>query len=552
MKKNFTVNISGIMFHIDDDAYEKLEKYLESIKSHYRNSEGAEDILSDIEARIAEMLQEKLSEEKKVITLTDIEEVIKIMGQPYEFEAEPADEGPAPRSTRPRRLFRDTDNRILAGVCSGMGAYFNTDPLWFRLAFIALTFVGGTGLLIYIILWLAVPEAITTAEKLEMQGQEVTIATIEKKIREEFSHLEDKINDLTDKAREVVKKKSTIPSRNLKKAGNGIGKLLKKLGRFILGITGGLLILIGIMLTLAFLSIFLNFDNINMLNLSFSATEPSAFFRFLDVIFISHYEIILAILGAGFLIGIPLLMLIIAGIKMIFDIKSSFRIINTLAFVFWILGLILCGIITIHVVQDFDHRVTTKQEITVTPLTGEAIYFNLQAKEHYQDVVSHHDDHFMGELDRIFINENNEMIIDEPVINIIASEDDKIHASYLASARGRSLSLARKRANRILYDIYQSDSSFSFDPFYRLHPGDEWRQQRLTVQIEIPPGGKIIIHKNILRYIRDNEQRLSGRMGDRILIMTEKGLAIQESNNSTGYTSPTRYKINLIGMIRPI
>lgn len=208
MKKNTTVNISGYNFYIEEDAYDMLDKYLKEIQAHYKDEKGADEILSDIEARIAEMLSEKISDKKQVITLTDIKEIICIMGQPYEFEKEDStDDHNAPGDfKRPKRLFRDADDKMLGGICSGLGAYFDTDPIWFRLLFFGLIFVGGSGILIYLILWIVVPQARTTAEKLEMKGEPVNISTIEKKIREELSHIESKLNDLSEKARKAYKK----------------------------------------------------------------------------------------------------------------------------------------------------------------------------------------------------------------------------------------------------------------------------------------------------------------------------------------------------------
>jgi len=209
MKKNITVNISGIIFHIDEDAYERLNKYLDSIKKHYKTSEGAGEIFNDIETRIADLLKEKLNDKKQVITIEDVEGVITVMGQPHEFEADEADEESQKtyRASRSKRLFRDPDNKIIAGVASGLGAYLKADPLIFRLIFVALIFVGGSGLIIYLLMWIFVPEALTTADKLEMEGADINISTIEKKIKEEINRLETKLNDLTDKAKQAYKKK---------------------------------------------------------------------------------------------------------------------------------------------------------------------------------------------------------------------------------------------------------------------------------------------------------------------------------------------------------
>ena len=210
MKKNFTVNISGLIFHMDDDAYQKLDRYMDSIKKHYKNSDGAEEIITDIETRIADLLQEKLSDKKQVITIDDINDVVKVMGQPYEFESSETYENVETDfepGKRPKRFYRDPDNKIIGGVSAGMGAYFRVDPLWFRVAFVALCFAGGSGLIAYFILWILIPEAQSTAEKLEMQGEKVNIENIEKKIKTEIKDIEEKLTDLTDKAKQAYKKK---------------------------------------------------------------------------------------------------------------------------------------------------------------------------------------------------------------------------------------------------------------------------------------------------------------------------------------------------------
>ena len=213
MKKTFTINISGIIFHIDEDAYEKLNKYLRTIKRHFSGTDGADEIINDIEMRIAEILQGKLSEKKEVINFTDVEEVISIMGEPSEFDdtEEEKGESGAPRESETyryqKRLYRDPENKILGGVSSGLGAYFNIDPVWIRLLFVLLTVFSGIGILIYIVMWIVVPVASSTAERLEMRGEPVNISNIEKSIREEVDHLKSKLNDLTDEAKKTFKKK---------------------------------------------------------------------------------------------------------------------------------------------------------------------------------------------------------------------------------------------------------------------------------------------------------------------------------------------------------
>ncbi len=214
MKKTFTVNISGIVFNIDEDAYSVLNDYLQSIKKHFANTDGRDEIISDIESRIAEILTESITDTKEVISIEDIEKVIKAIGLPNEFEIDEEEPIAKQRSTgrsgkETKRLYRDPDNTMISGVCGGLGAYFHTDPVWFRLAFVILAFAGvGTGVLIYIVLWAVIPLAGSTAEKLEMRGERVDLSNIEKSIRQEIDNLKDKFNDFTQEAKNTYKKKS--------------------------------------------------------------------------------------------------------------------------------------------------------------------------------------------------------------------------------------------------------------------------------------------------------------------------------------------------------
>ncbi len=200
MKKTISINLGGMVFNIDEDAYQLLDDYLQSVKSHYADDSAASEILEDIEARLAELFRERLSGNGEVITRLLTNEVIGIMGYPEDFmeEAVPGEQYRS-RRTRYRRIYRDPDNQIVAGVCGGLGAYFNVDPLVFRILFIAITLLGGAGILIYLILWIVVPVARTTAQKLEMHGEPVNVSNIGKKVREEFDHVKENVKNVKNK-----------------------------------------------------------------------------------------------------------------------------------------------------------------------------------------------------------------------------------------------------------------------------------------------------------------------------------------------------------------
>ena len=212
MKKTLNINIRGIIFNIDEDAYQELNKYLSEINRHYRQKPGYEDIVSDIENRIVELFQEKLNDSKQVITIGDIHEIIGKLGHPTDFEQELRDDEPTGSSggtiPGPKRLYRDPFNRVIGGVCSGLGYYFRVDPIWFRLAFVLALILFGTGILLYLILWIILPPARTTSERLNMQGDPVNVSNIEKAVREEMHEVKDKLDDLAQQAKETFRKKS--------------------------------------------------------------------------------------------------------------------------------------------------------------------------------------------------------------------------------------------------------------------------------------------------------------------------------------------------------
>lgn len=210
MKKTLVINIRGIVFHIDEDAYDKLNAYLGEISQHFKSKKGHDDIINDIENRIVELFQQKLTDKKQVINIEDVDKVIGVMGHPSDFDQDSEDESTSyvnSKKKEPKRLFRDIDNRVVGGVCSGLGAYFNIDQLWFRIGFIVSVFIGGAGALVYLVLWIITPPAKTVSEKLEMQGDPVTISNIEKAFKEEMNELKDKLDDLTEQAKQTFRKK---------------------------------------------------------------------------------------------------------------------------------------------------------------------------------------------------------------------------------------------------------------------------------------------------------------------------------------------------------
>jgi len=203
MKKAIRIHISGYIFNIDEDAYFELKKWLDKISSQYKNEKDGDEIISDIEMRVAELFQDKVGDEGAV-SIAEVNSIIKTMGQPEDFEETLEEENKNTKQKetftekkkirRDKRLFRDDENNIIAGVCSGLGYYLGIDPVLIRLAFILTVFMGGFGVIIYIILWIVSPKASSTTQKLEMMGEPVNISNIEKAIKEELEYFKEKFS----------------------------------------------------------------------------------------------------------------------------------------------------------------------------------------------------------------------------------------------------------------------------------------------------------------------------------------------------------------------
>lgn len=188
MKKTLTINISGTVFHIEEDAYEMLHNYTTTLKNYFGKDDEGKEIVADIEARIAEIFTQKASEKRQAITLEWVEELIETLGTPENFSDEAGEAEPlAGQKSRKRKLYRDPEQTVLGGVCGGLAAYFNMDPVVIRLIAVLLALVtSGAGVLVYLVLWIIVPKAVTTTQRLEMKGEEVTVKNIEKFLRDEM------------------------------------------------------------------------------------------------------------------------------------------------------------------------------------------------------------------------------------------------------------------------------------------------------------------------------------------------------------------------------
>ena len=244
MKKTININLAGFVFYIDEDAYEALQKYLNNIRTYLGSTEGREEIIDDIESRIAELFSEK---QKQVITLIEVNEVIEVMGQPEDYMSEEEPEEKAAGQQSNKRLYRDPDNTVLGGVCSGVGHYLSIDAVWIRLIFLAMVW-SGVFILFYFILWAIIPKAETTAQKLEMKGKAATFSNIEDYVRKGYENVKDDFKNVDfkgagEKAKQGASGFFAFLGELISKLFSALGKLLNLIAN-ILGKLLGVIILI--------------------------------------------------------------------------------------------------------------------------------------------------------------------------------------------------------------------------------------------------------------------------------------------------------------------
>jgi phage shock protein PspC (stress-responsive transcriptional regulator) len=187
MKITLSINLGGYSFNIDEDAYAELKRYIRNLELHFAGEESSSEILSDIETRMAELFRTKITTYKQVITIEDVRQAESVMGTPEDISDNDG-RSASEKFSSPgyHRMYRDTDNRIIGGVCAGMGSYWDIDSVIIRIIFVALILAGGIGALVYLILYIVLPEAKTTAQKIEMKGDPVNIHNIKDAVKKEF------------------------------------------------------------------------------------------------------------------------------------------------------------------------------------------------------------------------------------------------------------------------------------------------------------------------------------------------------------------------------
>ena len=531
MNRTITMNLSGIIFHIEEDAYEKLNKYLATIKGYFKDSDGRDEIMNDIEARIAEMLQEKVSNTKQAVLITDLENVISMMGKPEDFAGENAhqenssnnqtsNEGKSSYTNgKRRRVFRDPDEKILGGVCSGISNYFDIDPIWLRAAFAISFFVFGSGLLLYIILCIILPKAKTTAEKLEMRGEKVDVNNIGKAVNEEFKDFSKRMKDFGD---EVGSKEN---KDRIKSSAHNFFDFLGDVFHNIFRIVGKIFVIffvfLAIILMVGLLATFFGRGTISVFGVhSFSLYE------FRNAFLPSDVPVELIVITLILLIGVPLLSIIYKGIKHLFGIKEKNKIVKYTANALWLGGVALLVYIGYSVAQDFSEEASSTQYVEIKQPVSQVLYLDLKPMADDIESYRHHGKINFGDWS-IISKDDGAYKLAYPRLDIVASETDSFQLEVIKTANGFDKKDASARARNINYEITEKDSTIWFDSFYEVGDKEKLRAQDVQVILKVPMNKTIYLSDRMEKMIFDIKnihKVIDSDMTGRRWIMTKKGL----------------------------
>ena len=529
MNKTININLGGFFFHIDEIAYQKLRTYLASIsKSLSDDAHGKNEIIADIEARISELLSEKITDARQVVSEGDIEDIIVIMGQPEDYtEAEEvysdASYSYKRNSASGKKLFRDGDDKFLGGVASGIAHYFDIDTIWVRLLFLIVTVAGvGAGILVYIALWILLPEAKTTAEKLQMEGEAVNIDNIEKKIREEFTNVSESFRNAANQASEKIKDGAsgfsekmgqTFSAKTKKNNGlqdflNAIGEIamvfFKILGKFM----GVLFVIFGAAVILSLIIGGFSLGSFEFLNID------GDFISYPDFFYEATLPRWLLTLSLFTLAGIPFLVLLVLGLRMLSsNIKKFSKITAITLLVVWFMALLT--IIFTGVEFGASHAnygkstsnnpldIIKKDTLVLKMINNDVLY--------YQDNLKRSSKKHEVAIDGILMMYTNDIRLD-----VKKSNTEYAYFIIQKESYGRNRIKASKNAEKIKYEYTITDNEIVFDAFFLSDLKNIFKDEEIDITVFIPENATIYFDNSVKNFLSDVKNK--GNIYDKEMI----------------------------------
>jgi len=497
MEKTIIINIGNTIIHIEESAYELLKAYLNEVKQHFSNHADDLEIVTDIENRIAELLAEQLAEQKKqVVDAADVNSVVAQMGRVQDFDsAEENEEEPIinagyQHQYTEKKLYRDMDDRVVAGVCSGIAHYINTEAKWIRLAMLLFTFLGGAGLLIYGILWVIMPKATSRLEKMEMKGEPANLQGFQKNLDEELQAVKERLSEVNRHAQPLFAR-----------FGMFIGEFFEWLGRFIAGtgkvifkVIAGFIILFGILFLLTLI----------IGAAAFQGFWDASIYEYFPFSVINDGSRGVILFSAFIVLFVPILALVLFSIRVAFNKQAINKILSFALLIVWLVGVAIAGYQAAKISSEFKQHAELTQTVDLKSFTTYVIDIDKSKYFSHEDSIAY----------RINRNSKNQIVVEDyengPFvspnnirININKSETSASRLITKFESQGKTFPSALQNAQNINYTYDLKDSVFVFNPRFQLNKGTIWRNQEVHLNLEIPVGTRVIIKQDSYRYINN-------------------------------------------------
>jgi len=486
MYKTISIHLQGTPFQIEEGAYEILRNYLDRLKKVLHNQKGSDEILQDVELRIAELFTKQLLPSKKVIEQTMVEEVLEILGNPEIFgEDEPIREKESfstSETSVDKRLFRDEENAILGGVLAGFANYMNWDVTVIRAVYVLLIIFGGFGFPLYIVLWIITPKAKTSFEKLQMKGKPVNLESMKSEIENAADRIQKKSKAWTNKIREE----------------NGLQNGLKKLVRVISVFFGLVALMSGTAFFIA--AIVFLFGDPDFIPAQING-EFMSLGDFGTLILESPTDSDYLIWGIIFTASSVIGLLWLTGIRAIFAFKSSIIRYSSFILIFMmVVGIILLSLTGAKTGRAFAINGEIEKDLFTVDTTVLNLNFEHATgvdKQGYKTI---------SRGDRGVIKVANKRIYLHGIeIEYRKSTDSIFHIKQYFTANGRDHQTAILKAKNIDFKANLIGKTVQANTFYTFPVQDKLRDQKVKLIVEVPQNGQVKVNGKIVYPFLEDE-----------------------------------------------
>ncbi len=514
MNRIISINIKGLIFQIEEDAFDQLDQYLRRLKKHFSQEDSHSEILDDIESRIAEMLSREPGVNNSV-SLKRVNEIIEQMGEPAEFaeEEEKASGESYHYYSRARKLYRDGESKMLGGVCSGLGAYFDLDPLWIRIAFLFAFFTFGTGLLLYLILWVLLPEARTPSERLEMRGEPINVDNIEKSVKAEFNRIKKNFNETEWKER---------TSRAANQAGDGLKSAFKTLLSIALKFIGAGLVFGSLAVLVVCGLIYFGF---------LTDLFRTPFYPFFSNLFEDALTGVLFQVFLVLLFLLPVVAILYSGLKLLLGASLSTPWIGRIIGGLWGLSLLATIGLVFYLSNSWRDHASLSEDISLQ--TSDTFHIQSTNQVIFSQKFYNLEFGQSRGIRGIYALENDSL--KRPVklnIHVISTGAPSMKATR--HSNGESYEKAASLASNIRHELAITENTLVFNPYYAVPESDVWKNQQMEYDLYLPIGTTVVFGNNtstFLNNVSTDQYIHTSELEGKSFVVTEKGLHIRDTDS---------------------